>query len=644
MTNLNDMTPPTCPQCGTPIDRLRAPAVSVIDGQMTHFCSSECRERHLNRKQLEIKQEIPSSDTAFEPEAEADSSHPLPTELASSPHSVYRSKLLIHQLIPTIGYSIIIAVIIIMPPLFNGALQLALAGLVMASHLGLTLWKEHQNSWLRILESLAPIIASCGMIASAFLGQSRRTAAIGASVIVLIHTAGVLLEILGRHRSGVLAAVEGAPRLSLPSSWRDNSETASRIRTVSIALQWCRYPVAVAVGIAAFVISSGEILAALFGGITALTALSPRMLRMSTGDAHLGAALLASIRGMGIRDAFVVERIARSKVVLLIGKRSVLHRELSVVDWKVEDDIDERSVIDALHAVETNTHGRMAEAVSRYTRSRKARASSPVTVERHPGLGVESDTPWGRVLCGSRRFLLENDVSTALMDPHAAAIESSGRRAIFTAVDGRLAAVFGLEERFDDEVKAAMLRLQHMGIAPHLLTSANVQAGAALGERLGIETVYFDTSEEDMGEILKRLADSGARVILVGHGPAFEEHLQEARATIAVVGAEPTQAGVDARHASFSDIPWLIRVAKRSDESVVRNLISASAVILAGLGLGLSWFSFRVVLAVTVMATLAAAGSTWNAPYPLLDRLRKNLIAPLRMLARRVVRLRTQSR
>ena len=34
-----------CPQCGKPVDPLRARAVALIDGQFLYFCSMSCRER-----------------------------------------------------------------------------------------------------------------------------------------------------------------------------------------------------------------------------------------------------------------------------------------------------------------------------------------------------------------------------------------------------------------------------------------------------------------------------------------------------------------------------------------------------------------------------------------------------------------------
>jgi YHS domain-containing protein len=631
MTGLSDIPSPACPQCGKPIDPLRAPAVSVIGGQMIHFCSSTCRQKHLNRSDLsEIEDKnkgLTTPEKSPNAPSEEISSEPVLSVHSEGAGSLYRSKLLVHQVVQTTAFAAITLAVLLVPALLDDYFRLALAGVGILLHAGLAVRREHHSSVIRVLNSLSVAVASTSVLLSALLGVSFRAAAVSASLLV------------SRHRSGILMAIEGGHELSLPRSWRDNSRMASDIQTAGSVVHWVRYPVAAIVSAAAFIISKNDPVNALLAGATALMAIDPRPLRMATGDAHLRASLLASTRGIGIRDAFVLGEIARANVALFIAKRSLAGEALSVVDWKLAENADESDVLDALHAVELNATGPVAAAVSRYTRSRKARASPPVLVEKQAHLGIKSDTPWGTVLCGSRRLLLENGVPTALMEPPAAAIEASGRRAVFVAMAERLVAVFGIEESIAPDVEEMTLRLQQMGVAPQLLTSADVQAGTALGGRLGFEAVHFDTPEDQVGEVLERLAESGNRVVLIGHGPAFEENLRSARSAIAVVGAEPTQAGVDARLACLSDIPWLVRIVKRADRSARVNLVTATGSALAGLGLALTWFSPGIALTATVMTTLAALFCTVNAPFPLLGRLMRAVLLPPRHLLKLAARL-----
>jgi cation transport ATPase len=648
MTGPEDIASPACPQCGKPIDPLRAPAVSVLDGRMTYFCSSTCRQKHLNRSELsEIEEKDMGRSASEEPPPSPREETSLEPALLVPPEgtgSLYRSKLLVHQMAQTAVFVAIAVAVFLVPALLDDYFRLALAGLGILLHAGIAVRREHHSSVIRVLNALSSAVASTSVLASALFGLSFRTAAVGASLLLVIESLGHLLELVSRHRSGILMAVEGGHELSLPSSWRDNSKMASDIQTAGSVIQWGRYPAAAIVGLAAFVISKNDPMSALLAGAAALLAIDPRPLRMATGDAHLRASLLASTRGIGIRDAFVLGEMARADVALFVAGRSIEGKALSVVDWKLAEGADESDVLDALHAMELNAEGRVAAAVSRYTRSRKARASSPVSVEKQAHRGIKSDTPWGTILCGSRRLLLENGVPTALMEPHAATIEASGRQAVFMAMAGRLAAVFGIEAPIAPEVEEMTLKLQQMGVTPQLLTSADVQAGTALGGRLGFETVHFDTPEEQMGEVLEQLRESGNRVVLIGHGAAFEENLRSAQAAIAVLGAEPTQAGVDARRARLADIPWLVEIVRRADRSARVHLVTAMGSALAGLGFALTWFAPGIALTTAVMTTLAALSCTLNAPFPLLNRLTRAALLPLRQLLKLSARLRSAPR
>jgi YHS domain-containing protein len=649
MDDLKEKRSAACPRCRKPLDPLRAPAVSVIEGRITHFCSPTCREQFLNRSEPAQAKRV-EKEASDRPDAETRRDDDTRGEVDTLPASttsvrnLYRSKLLTHQLIRTGTFTSLAILTTVLPPYLGGRLLVALAALGLAVHLVLNLVQHHSRNPARLMEALAPFFASTAVLVTVFFGLSPRVAGVVALMMLAAESAGHLLELTFRLRSGVLVAVEGRSKVSLASSWRDNSEMASRIRRISIALHWARYPLALAIGTAVFFITAGSLLHSLLAGATALLAVNPRTLRMATGDAHLRAALLASRRGVSIRDAFEIGRGASAQVVLFMAKRSLLKHDLSVVDWKTAEQADEEKLIDALHAVESNATGRFATAIRQFTKSRKARASSPVSVERIPGAGVMSDTPWGKVVCGSRELLLENGISTALMEPQADTIESSGRRAVFLAVNDRVAAVFGVEEAFLPNVPEEILKIQRLGLAPQLMTSASVKTATALGERLRIETVYFDAPEENVGELLQRAADTGARVILVGHGPAFEENLRGAETSIAVLGKASTQAGLDARQADLSVIPWLFRVLKRAEWSARVNFAAGTASALVGLGTAISWVAPGTALFVASMNALVAASCTFNAPFPYLSRLASTAAAPLRGLGNLTRRLKTITR
>ena len=623
MDEQEDKIESMCPRCGKPVDPLRAPAVSVIEGRITHFCSAQCRERYLKRSSSK-KLEVPPREKHHQEEVEpAQRKSTTAIELSKKPQTTqYRSKLLLHQLMHFAAIALVATAVVLLPPLHNGLLHVGIAGATVLAFIALFAWRERRLRTNRLAEATATPVAAGVILACVGLGLGARFAAFIAVSLLAAESLGRLIELAGRRRSGVLDTVEGSAQLSVPSSWRDNSEMARKVKHLAIVLGWVRYPISIVCALGTYFLSSGTPSDALLAGATALLALNPRTLRMATGDAHLGAALRAIGKDMLIRDAHAVDSLAETRVVLFIAKRSLIKDKKTIVDWETSESIEEQTALDALYAAEANATGAIAAAIREFAMSQKARASSPCVVEQIPGRGIVSDTPFGRVVCGSRIAMLENGISTSLLEPQADTIETSGRSAVFLSVDRAIAAVFGIEEATTANTKETSAQLLRMGLVPAMATSKAVKAAQSLGARLGMERVYFNTPENAIDDVLEEIAQSDDRAAIVGHGAAFEENVRLAHAAIAIGHDGATQAGINAYNQGILTLPKLIKTVRRARLSAILNLIAGIGTVLFGFGLAVSWFSPWVVLSVASMSFVVAAASTWNAPFPLIDRMR----------------------
>ncbi|MCP4676165.1 MAG: hypothetical protein GY854_11790 [Deltaproteobacteria bacterium] len=628
MKNSTKDTDNTCPHCGKVVDPLRAPAVSVIDGHIVHFCSSTCRENHLHRT---TEPPLPddskkSEDTNAESPSEETSPKDKTNSTAAPTHAALiatksRSRLLRTQLLYIIPFTLLLLTSVFVPRLLGGMLPVIIVGLGALFSLIYSAVKERRFGAARMAETGAvPVTAAVVLCCSAF-GSDPRTVAVAAALLLLARELGRLLELLGRRRSGVLANLEGTAHAAIPSSWRDNSTMAARIRRVALVLEWARYPAAGLVGLGVFFAYDHSIIDAMLAGATALVAFGPRALRMVTGDAHLAAALAASEKGVPVRDAHIVDQIACARVVLYMSKESLVEKDVTVVDWKSAEGADEKKTLNALGSLEDGVEGRVASGISEFMRDSGVSAIPIAEREHKPGLGIVGDTPFGHTMCGARRLFLEAGISTALLEDEAKTIEKSGRRALFAGLDGHAVAVFGIEEKPIQGALEANQKLKHMGLEPMMLTSAEVNAAQALGSRIGIENVRFETAEEEVGIALSQISATGDNAVLIGSGAAFEENLRSAAAAIAVGTSEATQAGVDARKQDAQIVPWVFKAARRARRSTEINLVGSGVAIAIGLGISTGWFSPWVVTFAASLGFAAAALSTLNGPYPLLESL-----------------------
>ena len=240
-----------------------------------------------------------------------------------------------------------------------------------------------------------------------------------------------------------------------------------------------------------------------------------------------------------------------------------------------------------------------------------------------PGKGVAGVTSRGRIICGTRGLLLDESISTANYEDWAANVEKSGRRTLFVARDGRIVAMFGVEEEPVPKALEQMRRLVSIGLDPAMATSAEVDSAMAMGARLGIENVKFEIREDDLDALIEEINATGDRVLLVGHGRAFEVCLRSAEAGIAMGSRDSSMAGIDARQQGIEEVVNVISSIRAARASVAFNLVTAAIAVMIGLGLASSWHYPYAVIVAGAFGFLSCALSTFNGPFVGIARMRK---------------------
>ncbi len=659
MSEANNTNSGVCPHCKAAVDPLRAPAVSVIGGRIVHFCSALCREQHLERtpepekKAPETKpprqtessafqnpsdQGANSSQTAVDSDApraalgsediEEVGAQSLPMGPHSSPDNPRASKKgaspLLRNRLLLLGMTAGVTAAALWSWETDRTMigQLAvLAGAFVLCVLG-TL-RGRRAGPMRVLESWAVPLTASAVALSHGLGAraSSWTIVVGAAVL-LVDQLGRTLELMGRARSRVLGALEGRSDVAIPGSWKDNSPIARRLRWITVPLEWARYPVAAAVGAGVSFWGEAGAQDAITAGAIALVGLSPRALKMATGDAHLSVGIKNLAAGVFMRDAHVVDKVADSTTVTLMASRTVIEGEPRAMDLKLAAGADRDTVLGLLLALNAEIPGRIAAGIRHWLVETGATPppNEMIRVEKLPGLGLRGALGGREILSGDRRLLLSKHVSTARLEDHAHRIEQTGRRAVFVSVDDSAVACFALEDPISVHAAPAVAAIRALGIEPVLVTSAGVDAGTALAARLGIEIVEFDKDETEVGAVIRRLEQAGDQTVLVGRGHAFEDDANTSAASIALGHRDQTIAGIVTADENIGKVPFILASCRRARASVATNIAVACSCLGLGVILSLGWIFPASVLVAAALHCAAGISSTINGPYPAVQR------------------------
>ncbi|EWH02343.1 hypothetical protein Q427_09305 [Halomonas sp. BC04] len=149
---------------------------------------------------------------------------------------------------------------------------------------------------------------------------------------------------------------------------------------------------------------------------------------------------------------------------------------------------------------------------------------------------------------------------------------------VYLAVDGRLAALFGISDPLRADTVAAVKRLQADGLKVVMLTGDNEHTAAAIAREVGIDDFRAGLLPEDKHAEIERLQQAGEIVGMVGDG--INDAPALARANVGFAIGQGTDvaiesAGITLMRSSLHGIADAIEISRMTLRNIKQNLVGA---------------------------------------------------------------------
>jgi P-type E1-E2 ATPase len=199
--------------------------------------------------------------------------------------------------------------------------------------------------------------------------------------------------------------------------------------------------------------------------------------------------------------------------------------------------------------------------------------------------------------------MLQEKVSVASAEVQVNELEALGRSVLLVALGGRLVGVVGLQDGLRPGARAAVQLLLDVGVEPVLLSGDARETCETLGRALDIEHVRPEILPPDRGDEIRRIADGGVSVAVIGKSPIDDQALSASDVSVALcsAGATTSEWSVQLVSDDVRDAAYAIRLA----HDTRRDARSALAISVTPAVAGALATAFALVPAVT--APLAAA-------------------------------------
>jgi P-type E1-E2 ATPase len=228
-----------------------------------------------------------------------------------------------------------------------------------------------------------------------------------------------------------------------------------------------------------------------------------------------------------------------------------------------------------------------ATAILRAARARSIRPDGARSHNYKPGLGVTAVASGGqKLVVGSRALMLQERISVAAAEGAITDLEAVGRSTLLVALGGRLVGVVGLQDGLRPGARAAVQHLLDASVEPVLISGDARETCEAIGRALDVEHTRPEVLPSERAEEIRRLADGGATIAVIGQSPTDDGALGAADVSVALSSAGSPTAEWNVQLASddVRDAAYAVQIAHRVRSEGRRILLIAAAPgLLAGL-------------------------------------------------------------
>lgn len=324
----------------------------------------------------------------------------------------------------------------------------------------------------------------------------------------------------------------------------------------------------------------GDLESALLNTVAVLIIACPCAMGLATPTAIMvgtgrGAELGVLIKGGDILEtAHRIEAIILDKTGTLTTGIPVLADVIPARGWRAD------GILSLAASVEQGSEHPLAQAVVRAAQDKKLPLEKTEGFRALPGAGVSARIGGRDILLGNRRLMAQHQIAPGDLETRAEELEAGGKTAIFLAVDGALAGVFGIADALKDDAPEAVAALRTLGLEIALVTGDNMRTAQAVADKLGIDRVLADVLPEHKAEQVAFLQCEGKCVGMVGDGINDAPALARADVGIALgTGTDVAleSAGIALMSNRLVGIATAIRLSRHTMRIIRQNLFWAFA-------------------------------------------------------------------
>ena len=241
---------------------------------------------------------------------------------------------------------------------------------------------------------------------------------------------------------------------------------------------------------------------------------------------------LAAGRGLLIRDRAGFERARKLDAVVFDKTGTLTEGRFGVQQVAGFGDVDEDEVLRLAAGLERHSEHPIAQGIVEAAREKEIDIPEASDFENLSGRGAKARVEDRMIRVVSPGYLRENDISVD--DDAIAPLREGGNTLVFVLDDERPLGAVALADIIREESRAAVARLQDMGIDCLMITGDAEAVARSVAEELGLRDYFAEVLPDEKAERIKEVQRRGRTVAMVGDGVNDAPALVQADLGIAI--------------------------------------------------------------------------------------------------------------
>jgi Cu2+-exporting ATPase len=282
---------------------------------------------------------------------------------------------------------------------------------------------------------------------------------------------------------------------------------------------------------------------------------------------------LAARNGLLVRDRSGFER-ARAVTAVVLDKTGTLTQgRFGVTDIIPLDGSAADDVLHLAAALESQSEHPIAAGIVQAARTRNLPVPTPRDVRAIPGRGAAGVIEGKHVQVVSPAYVKQ--LHLAVDDPRLRDLNTQGKTLVFVLVDDRPIGAIALADLVRAESRAALARLQQLGIRTMMLTGDSEAVARSVASQLELDDVFAEVLPDQKAAKIKEVQARGFVTAMVGDG------VNDAPALVAADVGIAIGAGTDVAIESADivlvrsdprDVASVVQLARATYARMVQNL------------------------------------------------------------------------